>query len=367
MIAVGQQHNCALQANGVAVCWGDDRHGESSPPPDEKFIVISSGAGHTCALREDGSPVCWGSNRYWEIPTPSDEEFIAISSGTGHTCALRKDGTAVCWGDNRSGQSSVPPGQKFISITSSFDYTCGVREDDATTCWGKIKEQSAMSIQEQLTVVSGGYSDACGLRVDGIVVCWHKSIGDKYFPLAARKLAYLGSHVSHGYHQYRCGIGFDGTALCWSSDSQGRNTKSYSIPSERRFVAIGTGVSHACGVSYDGSISCWGDNRLNQTTPARVATTPIPRVSVRCEPGLTLQKGAGCVIEKTAFGARKFFISPLGRVEMYDALGKLLESQHVWADFSYDVIHGPSQTYVILRARENPDGSWTIDEVSHWE
>ena len=366
-IASGQDHNCALQENGNPVCWGSDRHGESSPPPGEKFIAVSCGDGHTCALREDGSPVCWGLDWQGETSPPTDEKFITISSGDNHTCALRKDGTAVCWGDNRSGQASVPSDQKFTSITSSFDYTCGVREDAVTLCWGNIKEQSAMSIQEQLTVISGGFSDACGLRVDGTVVCWDKSLGDKYFPLSGEKLSYLGSHVSHAYYQYRCGIGFDGTAKCWSSDRLGRNIKIYPIPSEKRFVEIGTGLSHTCGVLEDGSISCWGDNRLNQSTPPGVTTTPIPTVSEMCEPGLILQRGTGCLNEKSSIGAHKFVITPLGRGDMYDMVGKLLESQYVWVDFSYDVINDPRQTYVVLRARENPDGSWSIDEVSHWE
>ena len=208
-----------------------------------------------------------------------------------------------------------------------------------------------------------------GLKVNGTVVCWNKYDGKIYFPLSDQKLSYLGIHVSHAYYQYRCGIGTDGSAICWSSDRLGRHVKSYPIPSDLKFVEIGTGLSYTCGVLEDGSISCWGRNRVNQSTPPMITTpTPVPPVSKMCKPGLIVQIGSGCLAEEISFlNTHKFVVTPLGRGDMYGIDGKLSESGYGWVDFSYSVMNGATKTYVILRAHANPDGSWTIDEVSHWE
>ena len=82
--------------------------GQASPPPNERFVTISSGAYHTCALRQDGAAVCWGArmsnthplreNSFGQSEPPAGEVFTAISCGDLHTCALRPDGTPVCWG-----------------------------------------------------------------------------------------------------------------------------------------------------------------------------------------------------------------------------------------------------------------------------
>ena len=69
------------------------------PPPDVKYIAISSGANHTCAIATDGSIMCWGSDDYGQVSErPSSGRFTQISSGDNHTCALRDDGAVICWG-----------------------------------------------------------------------------------------------------------------------------------------------------------------------------------------------------------------------------------------------------------------------------
>ena len=34
---------CRLEADGLAVCWGRNDDGQSSPPPGERFVAISAG------------------------------------------------------------------------------------------------------------------------------------------------------------------------------------------------------------------------------------------------------------------------------------------------------------------------------------
>ena len=241
-ISAGYEHTCVLLADGAPACWGADEHGQSTPPPDEKFVAISSGSVHTCALRKDGSPVCWGSNRYGEASPPQGEKFIDISGGTGHTCALREDGSPVCWGNNWAGQASPPPGETFTAIASTFGYTCGIRKGGDTLCWGETEDRTVIRLEElKLVSISGGSSDACGMTTNRLVLCWHKHSGEIYYTEVARELSYLGTHTSDAYVQYRCGIRPDGSVLCWWSDRGGTDVVIEQIPPGKKFTSITTG------------------------------------------------------------------------------------------------------------------------------
>jgi alpha-tubulin suppressor-like RCC1 family protein len=49
--------------DGKAVCWGDNDHGQSTPP-QAAFTSIGAGLQHTCGVTKDGSLLCWGDNEY---------------------------------------------------------------------------------------------------------------------------------------------------------------------------------------------------------------------------------------------------------------------------------------------------------------
>ena len=139
-ISSGGSHVYGLRAVGTALCWGENRADQSSPPSSERLTQISSGFAY--ALREDGSPVCWGKNENGEASPPEGEHFIAIATGiglqeSGHTCALRQDGSSVCWGHDHLGQASPSPNERFSAISNGSYHTCALRLGDGTAvCWG---------------------------------------------------------------------------------------------------------------------------------------------------------------------------------------------------------------------------------------
>ena len=62
-IAVGSQHTCALDDNGVQ-CWGRDVYGQSTVPTGlVNPVGVAAGHFHTCALKNNGVQ-CWGRNVY---------------------------------------------------------------------------------------------------------------------------------------------------------------------------------------------------------------------------------------------------------------------------------------------------------------
>ena len=124
-ISSGDDHTCALRADGSPVCWGSNSYisdymGQATPPTEKTFTNISSGGGHTCGLRADGSPGCWGSYLLAAGSPLLDKDFTAISSGGVHTCALRADGSPVCWGSNAFGKAS-PPSPVSGSLLSAVE------------------------------------------------------------------------------------------------------------------------------------------------------------------------------------------------------------------------------------------------------
>ena len=53
-----------------AVCWGDNRYEQASPPKGERFVAVSGGSLHSCGIREDGTVVCWGYDNYGQVSPP---------------------------------------------------------------------------------------------------------------------------------------------------------------------------------------------------------------------------------------------------------------------------------------------------------
>ena len=68
-------------------------------PPADIGIAVSSGGRHSCALHKTaGSILCWGDNEHGQASPPTTGSYTAIASGETHTCAIRSDGIVVCWG-----------------------------------------------------------------------------------------------------------------------------------------------------------------------------------------------------------------------------------------------------------------------------
>jgi len=119
---------CAVTANGVVNCWGQDLN---SVPIDRatSAIEVAAGMTHNCSVNIDSTVSCWGSNSYGELgdgtnnPNPAAvrvkdlAEVGDLAVGAHHSCVLMSDGySAQCWGwntygqlgNNSTGDSSLP-------------------------------------------------------------------------------------------------------------------------------------------------------------------------------------------------------------------------------------------------------------------
>ena len=136
-ISVGWSHACALSANGVATCWGENDSGQlgigvATPRfsrdtsrhevPGLRFRFVRAGFSSTCGATVDGAFYCWGDGS--EVGSKATDEcfhvdahtpcalkpveldvrdVVSVSGGIGHVCALTAAGAAFCWGMNDAG------------------------------------------------------------------------------------------------------------------------------------------------------------------------------------------------------------------------------------------------------------------------
>ena len=285
-LTAGTQHSCALDSDGVVVCWGSNEYGQLAVPPDERMTEIEAGGFHTCGLRTNESAVCWGHK--FDIPEELGEEFRASYSPpfppesesfvsivvNGDTCGLQEEGGVLCW---RIGgeQYSIFEEEEIVAISSGEGFEiCGLRQDGRVICRGLGVVSPPDG--KQFVEISTGFVHACGLYSDGAIECWGDDLAGQLSPPENMQFSSLATGSLHS-----CALRTDGTALCWGYDlerleetytplfqtAKSRGEHRLPLPDNERFTEITAGFGHACGVRQDGGISCWGNNDEGQATP----------------------------------------------------------------------------------------------------
>jgi alpha-tubulin suppressor-like RCC1 family protein len=197
-LSTGDHHSCGLTPEGRGICWGVNKLGQlgdgtlnntplvvgtwpnevwdpqlATVNTDVRFTQIAAGSTHTCAVDGNGGAHCWGDNREGQLGTAPGTEctwsdvtgpyncrttpapvsgslaFRSLSAGFGFTCGITTQGTAYCWGQNANGQlgnggrTSVPApapvggGLVFADISAGTDHACGLTTDGQLYCWGR--------------------------------------------------------------------------------------------------------------------------------------------------------------------------------------------------------------------------------------
>ncbi len=279
-LSAGGEHSCGVGTDGVAVCWGNDRLGQSSPPAGLAPTIVTAGYWHTCALDRDGTAACWGWDAHGQSTPPSDVRFTTISAGGGHTCALRQDGSPVCWGLDDHGQASPPPGLVLSAVAAGGEHACGLRQDATVACWGNdLVGQASPPPGVAMLSLSAGDGHTCGVQTDGLPRCW----GDQALGMSSPDREHPVLAISAGM-QLTCALDVDGAANCWgnarvSGAGPGAQLRTISVGGRDNRV-------HVCALAAEGTPICWGADDENQSSPPAglVLRVPGPDVVRRPDP-----------------------------------------------------------------------------------
>jgi len=297
-LTAGWAHTCALTGSGGVKCWGYGKHGElgngqtadSGSPVDVQglsagVVAIEAGDDHTCAVTAQGSVACWGFNQYGQLGDETTafrsvpvtmaglgDGALSVAAGWGHTCILTADKSVRCWGNNEYGQLGY-----------------GAVEDYRFT----PMDVSGLAMSAEQISADGGQS--CALTIYGGIRCWGKNqygqLGDgtnevRSTPVTVTGLAQGMGSVTAGWN-HTCGITREGGVLCWGwnySGQLGDGTKaSRSVPVavyglEQGAEAVSLGWAHSCAVTDRGGVMCWGANESGQLGDGTDLDSQVPLV-----------------------------------------------------------------------------------------
>jgi hypothetical protein len=171
-VDTGQGHTCGLRGAGDLYCWGrnsdselglgDGALGQIRIPTQvgaTTYAAVQAGQNHSCAIQADGALYCWGGNDFGNLgtgdrlsrtsPTQIGDklDWVALSLDTFHSCAIDAAEHLFCWGRNQEGQLGVGdtddrlnpsqvPGERFSHIAVGRFHTCALKVDDSVWCTG---------------------------------------------------------------------------------------------------------------------------------------------------------------------------------------------------------------------------------------
>lgn len=178
-ISAGSDHTCAVAAEGIAYCWGDNEDGRLGIGTLDNsvaravpvrvtggliFASISAGRAHSCGITTADQGYCWGGDMTGALgngwspeglvgapgPVAGEHQFSWLDAGRSHTCGVTTSGQAYCWGQGYHGklgdgstarhieQTPVPVSGSLIlaSITTGL-HTCALTASGEAYCWGR--------------------------------------------------------------------------------------------------------------------------------------------------------------------------------------------------------------------------------------
>lgn len=241
MRGVSGEHMCALAADSLAWCWGDNWTGQlgdgtatrSDRPRkvsgDIRFASIYGTWGTTCGLTAGGALWCWGQN----------ERTSAFPGG-----GIFGNGTV----ENSSVPVRAAPDLVLAAFDMDGDVACGVTTGGRGYCWGAggalgnggATAYSSIPVEivgdRTWREIAVGDDRRCAVDASWEVYCWaedhldrwtwvgvHTDAGPEDTPLHVGIVSGLTHLTSSWYNQCGLSLGGAGTAVCWGDAYTGED------------------------------------------------------------------------------------------------------------------------------------------------
>lgn len=331
-ITAGDNHTCARKANGNTYCWGLDTVGQvgvastatcvSGACVDRPHFVmvtnrVDAGADHNCALDPNGAAWCWGDSNYGQLGNGSygfqsqpvavsgGIAFWSLSAGTYSTCGTSASGI-WCWGAIANSQGGMPQpalafsNNTYQSISVGYLQACAVAVTGAgflthreADCWGQnsygqagvdpasmpVVAAPTPSTFASPTAVAAQSYYTCADQASGIVQCFGYNgwgqLGNGSYTGSSQAQTVGNGMALHGVStgaNHACALDTTGAAWCWGNGNWGElgNGSSNVSPSPQPvggghlYRAIAAGGQHTCAIGTDNHLYCWGSNHAGQ-------------------------------------------------------------------------------------------------------
>ena len=293
-VASGDNHTCALSAEGAVLCWGLNANGQlgngvlAEPGPTPAFsaapvaivgplaslkvTAIAAGGNNTCAVAQGAAVYCWGDNSAGQLgigaagaarPTPTrvlpkgllvGRAVTHLVVGDLHACALDSDGLAFCWGSNAFGQ-----------VGSGVQHRGGEGGQYLVpTPVTRTPLDDSVPAPTPLTIsaLSAGSGFTCAIATSAAkplpsAYCWGRL---------------LKGRLGNGY------AGSNDTASVFTPTA----VPSTGALAKRSLTAISSGGATTCVLDKQRSAFCWGDGSTGQVGNGEAASAaPLPPTAVK--------------------------------------------------------------------------------------
>ena len=271
-LAVGQNDQCGLTAEGQVSCQGGDRLTWWHQPPPAAYRQITVGQDYACGLRRDGTIACWGSsNQEKNVPPPG--QFTRVSAGKQHACALDTAGLAHCWGWKENGRATPPADLTFTAIAAGGVHSCGLTAQGALRCWGKNDLGQADNHSGPFQSLALGVWNTCALRPAGAAWCQGDNAAGQSTPPPG-----AFTHIAAG-SDYACGIRPSGRPECWGGGFGPELGEPEGI-----FTSLSAGWDTFCALTPAGYPVCW------RYQPGAATPQLLPELTFRAPAATAIQQ-----------------------------------------------------------------------------
>lgn len=332
-MALSFQSTCALTADDLLHCWGENRAGEfgngttnpsATPVPGAGGMTLASvhgsmGTPQMCGITLSRAGYCWGYNANGELgkgpgvdgKTPVQVGGLAFKTiaTSYHSCGVDMEGRVYCWGSSLGGQlgkgyddggayspspAPIASPALYSTVTNGMQFSCALRQADGRAdCWGwgagmgsgpidrSVNVPTPVSGGHSFTRISAGEEHVCALADDGQAWCWGKLTA---FPEGfrgaperipgGRRFVEIASGARMLGAGTSCGRTEGGEVYCWHGGQA-----PVALPGNRRFAGITGGHGRFCGYTPGGAAFCWqwtspGGGQLVLSTPQAIPELP---------------------------------------------------------------------------------------------
>lgn len=244
-VSVGDDHVCALDADGRAYCFGNNHSAQlGARTPEKCGIIGESGARGCYPTASEPTPLAAGGAM----------RFASIHAGRYVTCGIDAEGRAFCWGE--------PMGD-----TAAYRDPC---------LRGRACSFSPIPLDPARRFAAFDGKSRCGVARDGEALCWgteYRKTADVTTPWSTPIAAVAGDPETKTF----CAAARDGRAYCrgearYGLLGTGDSTSAAGTPvtGAARFTQLATMAFWVCGLDREGAAHCWGSGSYGDASAGQV-------------------------------------------------------------------------------------------------